>query len=561
MKISCLCGLILCSSVAQGAAFRAGELVYQIYPRAFYDGSSQADGKGDLKGIEAKLDYLSELGVDQILLMPIHDAQDPIGYIPRDFFSITADYGGPEDLRSLIQAAHQRDIRIILDSPINHVADDSFWVRQAMRKSCDPWDPGYRPNDPNLRYCQYFFQVGNPWSESPYKLWHKPWDWDRTEVKDVWHRIYGFNPAYHRDAYAYSSFSPNMIDLKYYDPQAKRWNEDLITDIKRSMKSWIDLGIDGLRIDAAKHLVEGEGRNDQPAEIHNLQLLARLRDYQQSLKPGSSFIGEIWDSYPVMNQYLQAGAIDSFFDFGFMGSLRESIKAGTAQSFRGNLAYLEAQGASIRIDQQIVTIGNHDVSRVMTEFQGDTAKVEQAFFALLSSPFPALIFYGDEIGMEGLVKRPTASDPREFLETIFAFPWRGNHPTYGFPGQNPPAVGVARNASTYNLEKQRAEADSLFARIQKLIALRKTMTSDGAAQIKVLPTQNDRIFAYSWPRLQGGCYLVFMGFDRQSSQSMPWPKLPEFCTTVEPESLWSKGATFNTTSVKLDPMGQLVLQL
>jgi len=460
---------------SEASSLQSGQLIYQIYPRAFYDGSQEPDGIGDLKGLQFKLDSIKNLGVDMLLLMPLHEAQDRLGYIPKDLFSIASDYGSKEDLKNLVQAAHQRQIKVIIDSPLNHLADDSFWVRQAIRKSCDPWDPGHQPNDPNLRYCRYFFQVGNPFKEEPYRSWHKPWDWDRTTASDVWHRIYGYNPAYHRDAYLYASFSQNMPDLKYYDPSSKQWNEDLLADIDRYIQTWADIGIDGLRIDAAKHLVEGDGRNDRAVEPRNLQLLARFKQKLQSINPKALFLGEIWDSYPVMGEYLEQGAIDGFFDFGFMGSLRESLKSGFAENFAGNMRYLEAQGDRLHINQHVVTVGNHDVSRIMTELSAQEDQVFQAFFVLLSSPFPALIYYGDEVGMEGLVKRPTQVDPREYLESTFAFPWRGDSPSVGFPGNRIPQAGTPRNANVHNLTSQLENPNSLYFRIQKLLKLRKSL--------------------------------------------------------------------------------------
>lgn len=556
----CLLLLFALSGQVQAAGFRAGQLIYQIYPRAFYDGSAQPNGQGNLRGLELKLDYLSSLGVDQILLMPLHESQDQLGYIPRDLFSIAADYGSTADLQALVQAAHKKNMSIIIDSPINHMADDSNWVKQAIRKSCDPWDSGYRADDPNLKYCQYFYQIGNPWNDEPYRQWHKPWDWEHTSPSDVWHRIYGYNPAFHRNAYHYSSFSPNMIDLKYYDPSQKKWNNDLIADIDRYITAWVNIGIDGFRIDAAKHLVEGDGRNDQAAEPHNLQLMAHFRQTLQKLKPEAPLIGEIWDSYPVMYQYLNAGAIDGFFDFGFMGSLRESISSGNAQNFSGNMAYLEQQMDAIRIEQQIVTMGNHDVSRVMTEFKNNDAAVTQAFFALLSSPFPALIYYGDEVGMEGLVKRPTATDPREFLQSTLAFPWHGESPMFGFPGTIPPRAGSPSNARVRNLSGEEGDPTSIYQVVRSLITLRKTLKPEGTASIKVLSQSHPRIFAYAWPKLGGGCYASFMNFDHNREQTMAWPTLPTFCGQANPRVLWQKTARFDAKVLTLPPYGQLLVE-
>ncbi len=543
-----------------GPSLQSGQLIYQIYPRAFYDGSDQPDGIGDLKGLQLKLDYLQAFGADTLLLMPLHSSQDPLGYIPRDLFSISADYGSIADLKDLAAAAHQRGIKILIDSPLNHMADDSLWVKQAIRKSCDPWDPGYRADDPNLRYCKYFYQVGNPWSENPYRNWHKPWDWDRTTVSDVWHRVYGYNPSYHRDAYMYASFSPNMPDLKFYDPSSQRWNEELLADMDRYIKTWIDIGIDGLRIDAAKHLVEGNGKNNLAAEPLNLQLLARFKQTLQTLKPNAPLLGEIWDSYPVMAEYLDKGAIDAFFDFGFMGSLRESLKNGYAANFSGNLQYLESQGARVHINQHVVTLGNHDVNRIMTELSGDQLRVVQAFFIMLSSPFPALVYYGDEVGMEGLVKRPTAADPREYLESTLAFPWRGESPMVGFPGTRSPQAGTPRNAATFNLNSQLADQYSLYFKLQNLIKLRKSLQSDGQGQITVLKTDHTRVFGYAWPKRGGGCYAAFVNFDGTNSQTLAWPVRPLACGTEPAIIHWNEGATVNESALRLDAKGQSLVE-
>lgn len=129
-------------------------VVYQVLVRSFWDGWWSGDGTGDFQGVTAKLDYLADLGVDALLLMPIYPSTGGMGYVPTDLFDVDPGYGHKEDFAALIAAAHTRNIRVIVDTPMNHIGDSSTWFQRARQKDCEG-------NSDASPYCRYFYFTRN----------------------------------------------------------------------------------------------------------------------------------------------------------------------------------------------------------------------------------------------------------------------------------------------------------------------------------------------------------------------------------------------------------------
>jgi len=220
---------------------------YEINPRTFYDADN--DGIGDLKGITQKLDYIKELGVDCIWLLPIYPS--PLrdgGYDIADFYDVHSDLGSMEDLKELVEETHLRGMRIILDLVLNHTSIECEWFKQA---EADPQSP----------YRNYYV-----WSETDKKYpgvriifldsEDSNWAWSEKAGMYYWHRFYSHQP-----------------DLNYDYPPVRE-------EMKNIMRFWMRLGIDGFRADAVPYLFEREGTNcENLVETHAyLKELRRLID-------------------------------------------------------------------------------------------------------------------------------------------------------------------------------------------------------------------------------------------------------------------------------------------
>ena len=231
---------------------------YELYVRAFYD--SNGDGHGDLRGVIQKLDYLVNLGVDCIWLLPLYPS--PLkddGYDIADFYGVLAEYGALDDLKLLITEAHQRGLRVIMDLVLNHTSDQHPWFQAARSSRNSPYRQYYVWSDSDQKYSQtrIIFVDTEP----------SNWSWDEQAGQYFWHRFYACQP-----------------DLNYDNPAVQ---EEMI----RVMHFWLDLGIDGFRADAVPYLFEREGTNcENLPETH--AYLKRIRRFVDENYPGRILLCE-----------------------------------------------------------------------------------------------------------------------------------------------------------------------------------------------------------------------------------------------------------------------------
>src|SRR3989475_7508531 len=201
---------------------------YEIHIRGFFDGND--DGSGDFRGLTDKLDYLQWLGINCIWLLPMYPS--PLrdgGYDIADFFTIHPDYGTVDDFRSFVEAAHERGMRVIADLVMNHTSSDHPWFQEARRDTSSPKRDWYVWSDTDDLYqgARIIFvdtEVSN-------------WTWDPIAGQYYWHRFFSHQP-----------------DLNYDNPAVR----DAMLDV---LRFWLDLGLDGFRLDAVPYLFEREGTN------------------------------------------------------------------------------------------------------------------------------------------------------------------------------------------------------------------------------------------------------------------------------------------------------------
>ncbi len=399
---------------------------YEIFARSFFD--SDGDGIGDLQGIIAKLDYLndgdadttSDLGITGVWLMPVTVSPSYHGYNVTDYLNIDPDYGTLEDMRALIAAAHERGIAVIIDLVINHTSNQHPWFLASARGDPDyaDWyiwadeDPGYRGPD----------------------------------GQTVWHPF--------GNRFYYGIFGSNMPDLNLNNPEVTA----AIYEISRF---WLeDVGVDGFRMDAIKHLIEdGQTQVNTPA-TH--AWLSAYDDFIDSINSEALTIGEVWSSTFDADNYVIDGEVDLTFDFEGANALLQSAQS---QRSAGAASITGRDFGLYPANQYGSFLSNHDQNRILSQLRGNTDAARTAASMLLLGPGVPFLYYGEEIGMTG-------EKPDEQIRTPMQ--WDDTPTTAGFTTDRAPWIRIGENGEGATVAAQTDAADSLLTHYRQLIALRNT---------------------------------------------------------------------------------------
>lgn len=359
---------------------------YEIFPYSFYD--SNGDGIGDLKGITAKLDYLNDgdpkttddLGVEGIWLMPVMPSPSYHKYNCKDYMDIDPDYGTLDDFKELVEAAHQRNINVIIDLVLNHTSKTHMWYKSAIKELKEGKTDGY---------AEYYHFEKN----------HKADGWRSAGVDDWYYEC---------------EFDTDMPDLNLKSEKVRE-------EIKKIVDFWLDLGLDGFRLDAVLWF---ENTNDKDS-IEDLQW---LYDYAKSVKEDVYMVGECWTNSAIITDYYQSG-VDSFFDFDEQGPTGRVKKALTAESGRQYVRQVSIYEEDIRKNNANAIntpfISNHDTARSAEFFTNETYR-RMAASMYLMVPGNSFVYYGEEICMKGSETDPdkrtgmywSAADKTGYVEKI-----------------------------------------------------------------------------------------------------------------------------------------------
>lgn len=411
-----------------------GAVFYEIFVRSYAD--SDGNGIGDFDGLTAKLDYLGDLGVDGIWLMPVFESPSYHGYDTVDYETIERDYGTNADFREFLAEAHRRNIRVILDFVMNHTSTEHPWfIDSASSPSSSKRD-------------WYVWSAADPG-------WKQPWG--------------GNDPSWHRrnGAYYYGAFWSGMPDVNFRSAEAK-------AEMMRLARHWLAQGVDGYRLDATRYLVEtgpGEAGQADTAETH--QVLRELSDTVKRVKPDAVLIAENTVDTAKLARYF--GSIPMNFNFPLAGAIVEGVKNGDAEPIRATLRDMLRLYPAGVIDTPFLT--NHDQTRVATVLGNDSGKLRNAASILLTLPGTPFIYYGEEIGMQNA---PAPNDEAKRTP----MPWT---PEGGFTSATPwhsYSPGVATN----NVASQTADPNSLLAHYRSWIAARKRSSALSKGGLELLET-------------------------------------------------------------------------
>jgi len=363
------------------------EVVYQIYPKSFYD--SNGDGIGDVKGITEKLDYLKELGVTMLWICPVFASpMDDNGYDISDYLALAPEFGTMEDLDELIERAKEKGIKIILDLVINHTSDEHAWFQEALR---DP-DSGY--------HDFYIFREGK----------ERPNNWRSVFGGSVWEKVPG------RDEYYFHAFGKKQPDLNWENPLVRKTLYGIVN-------YWLDKGIAGFRVDAITFIKKDLTFGDREADGVD-GLVKRTKTSRN--QPGiGEFLHELKEqtfdrhdcvtvaeapgvAYEELGNFIgENGYFSMIFDFRYadldVASGSEWFKRipWTVKDLREKI--MASQEALQRYGWGANFIENHDQPRAATKYLRQAAGDDEAvkmmaamYFFLRGTPF---IYQGQELGM------------------------------------------------------------------------------------------------------------------------------------------------------------------
>ncbi|GAP14091.1 glycosidase [Longilinea arvoryzae] len=436
-------------------------VIYQIYPRSFAD--SNGDGIGDLPGILSKLDYLVELGVDALWLSPIYPSPDAdFGYDVADYTAIDPKYGTLEDFDRLVQAAHQRGLRIVMDLVLNHTSNQHPWFLQSRSSRDDPYHDWYIWRDamPGRR-------LPNDWQSV---FGGSAWEWDEAA-----HQYY------------YHMFTRQQPDLNWRNPAVRKAMLDVF-------RFWLDRGVDGFRLDVFNVYFKDDrlrknprrlGRRPFDCQVHlydcdrpeMLPLLQEIRALLDSV-PERYAVGETFlSNTPKAAGYARPGLLHAAFDFSF-------LECGWNPA-----AFLKVIQA---IDSQYndggwptYVLGNHDVNRIATRYTRgeDDERLKVLATLLLTQRGTPFMYQGEEIGMRNVrVPRKEMKDPvglRYWPIPVgrdgerSPMQWTGDEKA-GF-SRGTPWMRVHPDVTFRNVEALRRQPDSVFHVYRRLLRLRKEL--------------------------------------------------------------------------------------
>lgn len=414
---------------------------YEIFVRSFRD--SDGDGIGDFNGIAEKLDYLQAMGIKGLWLMPINPSPSYHGYDVTDYYGVNSDYGTMDDFKHLLEEAHKRDIKIIIDFVMNHTSSKHPWFQKALSPT-------------GVEYRDWYV-----WSETdPGTL--GPWG------QKTWYRATN-------GQYYYAIFWDQMPDLNYDNPAVRE-------EMKKVTAFWLEeVGIDGFRLDAVRYMVEDDQLADSKA---NHAFLEEWGGYYRSINPLAFSVGEAWTDNANVKAYTDSNAeLDSAFNFDLSDSMLASINEGNNRSVR---FLLQTTSRDFPEQDNANFITNHDMPRVMNQLSTDKEqKAKLAAGILLTAPGIPFIYYGEEIGMSG-------TKPDELIRTPMQW---DNTQGAGFTSGKP-WEAINSDFQLVNVSKQIGDNTSLLEHYRKLIQLRNEHAALQIGKTYVADSKSNKIISY-----------------------------------------------------------------
>jgi maltose alpha-D-glucosyltransferase/alpha-amylase len=474
----------------QQAEWYKDSIIYQLHVRTFCD--SNSDGIGDFRGLQQKLDYLHGLGVTTLWLLPFYPS--PLrddGYDIADYCSVHKNYGTLDDFKAFLVAAHERGIRVITELVLNHTSDQHPWFQEARSSRDNPRRDWYVWSDTDEVYrdARIIF-VDTELSN---------WAWDPVSKAYYWHRFFSHQP-----------------DLNYDNPEVREamWNV---------MKFWLELGVDGFRLDAVPYLVERDGTScENLPETHDV--VRELRHRLDESFPGKMLLAEA-NQWPadVCAYFGHGDEFHMAFHFPLMPRMFMSVKL---EDRKPIIEILQRTPEIPKNCQWCIFLRNHDEltlemvtdverdymydeyardksmrinigirRRLAPMMDNDRRRIELLNGMLMSLPGTPVIYYGDEIGMGDNIYLGDRNGVRTPMQ------WDG-HWNAGFSSSDPERLyaplisNPVYGYQSVNVDSQKRSEHSLLSWMKRLIQVRKASQVFSRGTIEFLDPPNHRVLAY-----------------------------------------------------------------
>jgi maltose alpha-D-glucosyltransferase / alpha-amylase len=495
-------------------------IIYQLHIKSFAD--SNDDGIGDFNGLTSKLDYLQDLGVTALWLQPFYPSPGrDDGYDIADYRSLNPDFGTMKDFRRFMVEAKRRGFKVITELVINHTSDQHRWFQRARRapagSSARNW---YVWSDTDQRFLDTRIIFTDTEKSN--------WAWDPEAKQYYWHRFFSHQP-----------------DLNFDNPQ-------VFQAVVQVMKHWLDVGVDGFRLDAIPYLVEREGTNNENlAETHHV--IKRLRAELDAYAPGTMLLAEAnqWPEdvssyfgngdechmayhFPVMPRIYMAIAQEDRFPIADIMRQTPEIPANCqwAMFLRNHDELTLEMVTDAERDYLWLTYANDKRARINLGIRrrlaplmdNDRRKIELMNSLLLSLPGTPIIYYGDEIGMGDNIYLGDRHGVRTPMQWT---PDRNGGFSRCDPAKLflPPIMDPVYGYNAVNVESQSRSLSSLLSWTKRMIAVRKTSQVFGRGSLTFVRPANRSVLAYA--REYNGEVILCVANLSRSAQSAdldlsPW---------------------------------------
>ena len=495
---------------------------YELYIRAFADGNG--DGHGDLQGLLEKVDYLAELGVDCVWLLPYYPS--PLrddGYDISDFYNIHEQYGTTEQLRQVIDALHERGIRVIADLVMNHTSDEHPWFKESRSSRDNPKRDWYVWSDTDELYKWYVVDEEQGLYKQTRIIFQDTetsnWTYDEHTGQYYWHRFYSSQP-----------------DLNFENPEVQQ-------EMLHIADFWMELGLDGFRADAIPYLFEEDGTNGENHPNTHIYLKT-LRNHIDVNWAGRILLAEANQPPAETREYLD----EDEFHMGFHFPLMPRLYMGLKDADRTKI--VEIMNATPEIPdaaQWCMFLRNHDEltlemvtleerhemwdfyapdpemrmnvgirRRLAPLLDNDRRRIELLNAVIFSMPGTPIIYYGDELGMGDNIELFDRNGVRTPMQ------WHAGH-NAGFSEADseslyaPVINDVVYGYQRINVENQRNEEASLFKFMQNLIQVRKQLPIFGVGTFEFVLPENKTILSY-WRAYEGEKVLTLFNFSDEEQE-------------------------------------------
>lgn len=486
-------------------------VVYQIYPQSFQD--SDHNGIGDLNGIRSRLDYLKELGADILWLNPIYES--PLvdnGYDISDYQKINPIYGTLDDFKALIKEAHEKGIRIVMDLVVNHTSDKHKWFEESCKSKDNPYSDYYIWKDPK------------PDGSAPN-------NWGSTFGGPAWEYVEA------RGQYYLHCFAKEQPDLNWE-------NEKVREDVYDQMRFWLDLGVDGFRMDVISLISKDQAYPDNDGTyVYSKSYYAgasngpRVHEYLQEMNrkvlshydtitvgetPNTTSKQALLYTNPDRHELSMVFQFEHMhLDYGKYGKF--SLERVPLFDLKENLSKWQKD---LENGWNSLYWNNHDQPRVVSRFGNDKEyrKESAKMLATLLHGMKgtAYIYQGEEIGMKNVefdslddyqdietkffieTLKQNHEDPKFIKQVVYngsrdnartPMAWNDQAPYYGF-SDTKPWISCSKNNKTINVENALADPDSVFYHYKKLIALRKDLDIFVDGNYELIDKDNPDVFSY-----------------------------------------------------------------